>query len=172
MRQTRLPLFPVTSPVRRPAPRLPLAVALALLIAASLLLAACGGSRGPKTRINPPVISIQELRLQDDGQCLLRLRVQSHSNVAMRVSELNFQHLTIDGRELAPLLLSPSLDVPPYTGEPLDHTLPCAGLAATASELVYRLEGRARSEQPNSRQYPFQFRSRLLPVPGLDGVYR
>lgn len=154
-----------------PFPALPTVAVMALLLA-SLLLAACGGTPKPRTRLNPPVISIQELRQHGDGQCLLRLRVQSHSNVAMRISELDFQHLTIDGRELAPLLLTPALDVPPYTGEPLDHAVACAGLATGASELVYRLQGRTRSEEPNSRSYRFQYRSRLLPVPGLDGVYR
>lgn len=163
MRQTRLPR-------RRPA-RYGAATFL-ILAAVSLLLAACGGSRAPKTRLNAPVISIQELRLLDDGQCLLRLRVQSHSNVMMHFSQLQFDQLTLDGRELAPLALAPALDVPPYTGEPLDHTLACPGLAANASELVYRLQGRVRSEEPNSRSYPFQYRSRLLPVPGLAGIYR
>lgn len=164
MRHTLLP--------RRPLPPTLPSVALLLLALACLVLAACSGSRAPRTRLNPPVVSIQELRHDGQGQCLLRLRVQSHSNVAMRIAELHFQHLAIDGRELGPLQLAPSLDVPPYTGEPLDQALPCPGLAAGASELVYRLEGRTRSEQPVSRSYPFNYRSRLLPVPGLDGVYR
>lgn len=140
------------------------------LAAALLVLAACTMGR-PKERINPPTVSIQELAIEGD-RCQLRLRVQNHSSVGMRFSEIAFERLTVDGRELAPLTLSPALEVPPYTGEPFRHELACPEMSANASELVYRLDGRIRADQPRGDRFRFEHRSRLLPVPGLDGVYR
>ncbi len=145
--------------------------ALATLALLVFLLAACG-SRGPKQRINPPTITMQELRFNDDGSCLLRIRIQNHSTVGMRYTSLRFDELRIDGRELAPLTTTPNLDVPPRTGEPFDHTFDCAGLTSNASELVYSVSGLASADQPRNTSFPFRFSSRMLPVPGLSGVYR
>lgn len=147
-------------------------IALVTLTLLVLVLAACS-SRGPQQRINPPTVTVQELRFNnDDGSCLLRIRIQNHSTVSMRYTSLRFDELRIDGRELAPLATTPNLDVPPRTGEPFDHTFDCAGLTSNASELVYSLRGLASGDQPRNTSFPFRFSSRLLPVPGLSGVYR
>lgn len=143
---------------------------LALALALALPLTACTMGR-PKERINPPGLSIQELRI-DGGDCTFLLRVQNHSTVTMRYSTLSFEHFTVDGRELAPLTLTPALDVPTFTGEPFAHEMPCPTLTAGASELVYHLEGRIEADAPRSQGFRFDHRSRLLPVPGLTGVYR
>jgi hypothetical protein len=142
----------------------------AVMCVALATLAGCTAGR-PKERINPPVVSIQELAVRD-GQCQLRLRVQNHSSVSMRFSEIVLETFTLDGRELAPLTLAPALEVPPYTGEPFRHTLPCPELAGDASELIYRLQGIVRADQPRRDRFNVRHGSRLLPVPGLDGVYR
>lgn len=134
------------------------------------MLAACSTGR-PRDRINPPTLSIQEWRSDADG-CLLRLRVHNHSSVPMTFSEVVFSQLTLDGRELAPLALAPDLEVPPNIGEPWDHALPCPALTPGASELVYRIEARVRTIEPRSERFDVRYHSRLLPVPGLDGVYR
>ena len=137
-----------------------------------MLAALAAGSAGrPKERINPPVVSIQELAISD-GQCQMRLRVQNHSSVGMRFSEIELDAFTVDGREFGPLLLTPALEVPPYTGEPFRHTIPCPDLAADASELIYRLQGTVRADEPRRDRFSVRHGSRLLPVPGLDGVYR
>lgn len=141
-----------------------------LALALALPLVACSMGR-PKERINPPNVSLQELRIEGD-RCAFLLRVQNHSTVTMRYATLNFQRFTVDGRELAPLTLSPALDVPPFTGEPFAHEMPCPALTVEASELVYRLEGRIEADAPRSQGFRFEHRSRLLPVPGLTGVYR
>lgn len=125
----------------------------------------------PKVRINPPTVSIQELRI-DGAQCTVLLRLQNHSTVSMRYSTIDFERLTLDGRELAPLTLTPDLDVAPYTGEPFSHAIDCPDMAANASELTYRLNGRISAVEPGNRRFDFSHRSRLLPVPGLTGVYR
>ena len=145
---------------------------LKALIALSLpvLLVACA-SDGPPKRINPPTVSIQEVRMEG-GQCALRLRIQNHSTVSMRFDALSFERFDLDGRALAPLSMAPDLDVAPYTGEPFQHTIDCPDMTEGASELVYRLSGRITSTEPGRRNFDFSHRSRLLPVPGLGGVYR
>jgi hypothetical protein len=145
---------------------------LRTLIALSLpfLLVACTGGR-PKERINPPTVSIQEVRI-DDGRCELRLRIQNHSTVGMRFDTVSFERFDLDGRALAPLSMTPDLDVAPYTGEPFRHDVDCPDMTDGATELVYRLAGRITASEPGRRNFEFNHRSRLLPVPGLPGVYR
>lgn len=145
---------------------------LRTLIALSLpvVLVACTAGR-PKQRINPPTVSIQEVRVAD-GRCALRLRIQNHSTVGMRFDTIEFERFDLDGRALAPLSMSPALDVAPYTGEPFRHEIACEDMTQGASELAYRLSGRITASEPGRRNFEFNHRSRLLPVPGLDGVYR
>lgn len=142
----------------------------AFVLIALATLGACASGK-PRERINPPTVSLQELRI-DGNTCTALIRVHNHSSVVMHYNRLRLELLEIDGRRLGVLDLQPSLDVPPYTGEPFAQDLDCAGLAADASELVYRLEGRIDADEPRSHSFPFNHRSRLLPVPGLDGVYR
>lgn len=144
--------------------------ATTIALAPVLLLAACSMGK-PKERINPPDVSIQELRIEGD-RCTFRLRVQNHSTVTMHYTTLMFDRLTVDGRDLAPLAITPDFDVPPFTGEPFVHELPCPNLANDANELAYRLDGRIEATEPRSQEFRFEYRSRLLPVPGLTGVYR
>src|SRR5690606_6247052 len=74
-----------------------------LFLAAGLaVLAACSSGR-PKERINPPALSIQELRLEE-GRCRLHLRLHNHSSVIMRFREVRLDALEVDGRDLAPLV--------------------------------------------------------------------
>lgn len=141
-----------------------------LLLAVVLALAACVSGK-PRERINPPTVSLQELRF-DGPRCELLIRVHNHSSVGMRYSRLEFHEAQIDGRTVAFGELLPELEVPPYTGEPFRHEIDCGALSANASELVYRLEGRIVADQPHTSRFPFRHQSRLLPVPGLSGVYR
>lgn len=142
-----------------------------ILVTTLVLLGACASGK-PKERINAPTVSLQELRIDEAGTCQALIRVHNHSSVVMRYHRLRFDQFEVDGRSLALTELQPSLDVPPYTGEPFSHELDCGHLARDASELVYRLEGRIDADEPRNRTFPFSHRSRLLPVPGLDGVFR
>lgn len=142
-----------------------------LFLAAGLaVLAACSSGR-PKERINPPALSIQELRLEE-GRCRLHLRLHNHSSVIMRFREVRLGALEVDGRDLAPLVFDADREIPPYSGEPVSREVPCADLAANASELVYRLSGTVSTDQPQKRRFDVEHRSRLLPVPGLPATWR
>lgn len=147
---------------------MPLRLVVPLLLLVPL--AACTMGR-PKERINPPTLSVQELRVEA-GQCLLRLRLHNHSTVRMRFSDVELATLDLGGRALGPLVLAPGLDVPPTSAEPFDHVVPCPGLDAAAGEHAYHLAGRIVASEPRGQRFQVSWRSRLLPVPGLAGVYR
>lgn len=140
------------------------------LIASALALASCSASR-PKERINPPTVSIQELRIEGD-RCITQFRVHNHSNVSMRFRDVRLDMLEVDGRGLAPLNFDAHRDIPPNTGEPVQHELPCPAMTEGASELVYRLSGTVAVDTPYNRRFNVRHNSRLLPVPGLDATYR
>lgn len=140
------------------------------LIALTLALSACSAGK-PKERINPPTLSIQELRIEGD-RCTALFRVQNHSSVSMRFRDIRFDTLNVDGRDLASPAFDANREIPPYTGEPIRHELPCPAMTENASELVYRLSGSISADQPHNRRFDVRHNSRLLPVPGLSGTYR
>lgn len=143
---------------------------LVIPIAAAVVLAACSTGR-PKERINPPAVSIQEIHV-DGTRCLVQLRVHNHSSVSMRFRDIRLDVLDVDGRDLAPLAFDAQREIPPYTGEPIRHELPCPSMTDNASELVYRLSGTVNTDQPYNRRFDVRHNSRLLPVPGLPATWR
>ncbi len=145
-------------------------VRLLFLTVAALAVGGCSAGR-PKERINPPAVSIQELRIED-GRCHLQVRIHNHSSVSMRFRNIRLDVLEIDGRELAPLAFDAEREIPPYIGEPILRDLPCPDMTPDASELVYRLSGVIATDQPSSRRFDVRHQSRLLPVPGLPDTYR
>lgn len=147
---------------------MPLRQLLPLLLV--MPLAACTMGR-PKERINPPTVSIQELRIEA-GQCHLRLRLHNHSTVRMRFATVELETFALGGQALGPLLLAPDIDVPPTSAEPFDHVLPCPGLDAGAAEHAYHVAGRVAASEPRGQRFQVSWRSRLLPVPGLAGTFR
>jgi hypothetical protein len=140
------------------------------------LLAAC--SSGPPTRIFPPQASLQELRVQEDGQWVAQVRIQNFSTVPMRFSRLQAT-LSIAGQEAARLDFDPKLSVGPGSIELVQHVFaPAAGPRAAVSDAFanrravrYQLTGRLASSDPVTDD-AFDYSSALNPVPGLTGVLR
>lgn len=147
---------------------------LALLLAT--LLAGCAG--GPPKRVYPPQASLQELRVQDDGRWLARIRIQNFSTVPMRFSRLQAT-LTVGGAEATRFDFDPGLSVGPGSTEIIEQAFaPAAGprsavdaALANRRSVRYALEGRLASSDPGTDD-PFEFQSALDPVPGLEGVLR
>jgi len=148
---------------------------LVLLIVAATL-AACAG--GPPVRVFPPQATVQELRVQADGQYVATLRVQNFSTVPMTFSRLQAT-LTLADHEATRIDIDPSLTVGPGSNELVRHAfVPSADVkravdAAFAGNrsVRYRLEGRIASRDPGSDD-PFDYSSAIDPVPGLPGVLR
>lgn len=151
-----------------------LSIAFVVLLAA--LLAACAS--GPPKRVFPPQGSLQELRVEADGQWVARIRVQNFSTVPMRFSRVEAT-LSINGQEATRLVLSPDLTVGPGSNEIFEHRFaPAAGpksfvdqALANRGSVRYQLSGRIASSEPVS-DHPFDYQSALDPVPGLTGILR
>lgn len=148
--------------------------ALALLLLA--LVAGCAS--GPPKRIFPPQASLQELRVQPDGQWVAQVRIQNYSTVPMRFSRLEAT-LTVNGQEATRISLDPGLSVGPGSNELVQHVFtPAAGPKAAVDQALatrravrYQLTGRIASSEP-STDHPFEYQSALDPVPGLAGILR
>ena len=160
--------MPPVPPMRKPT------ILLSLLLVS--LLAAC--SSGPPTRIFPPQASLQELRVQEDGQWVAQVRIQNFSTVPMRFSRLQAT-LSIAGQEAVRLDFDPKLSVGPGSIELVQHVFaPAAGPRAAVSDAFanrravrYQLTGRLASSDPVTDD-AFDYSSALNPVPGLTGVLR
>src|SRR5688572_20120342 len=147
-----------------------------LLLSFLALLAAC--SSGPPVRVYPPQATVQELRLQPDGQVNLSLRVQNFSTVPMTFSRLQAT-LTLGGQEAVRIDFDPALTVGPGSNELVAHSFaPPPAVKATLDQAFagsrsvrYQLSGSIVSSDPGSDD-EFEYSSALDPVPGLPGVMR
>lgn len=148
--------------------------ALALLLLALVV----GCASGPPKRIFPPQASLQELRVQADGQWLAQVRIQNYSTVPMRFSRLEAT-LSVNGQEATRISIDPGLSVGPGSNELVQHVFtPAAGPKAAVDQALanrravrYQLTGRIASSEP-ATDHPFDYQSALDPVPGLTGVLR
>ncbi len=151
-----------------------LQAALALLVLA--LVAGCAS--GPPKRIFPPQASLQELRVQADGQWMAQIRIQNYSTVPMRFSRLEAT-LAVNGQEATRISIDPGLSVGPGSNELVQHVFtPAAGPKAAVDQALanrravrYQLTGRIASSEPVT-DHPFEYQSALDPVPGLAGILR
>ena len=151
-----------------------LPILLSLLLVS--LLAAC--SSGPPKRIFPPQASLQELRVQDDGQWVAQIRIQNFSTVPMRFSRLQAT-LSDAGQEAARIDIDPAMSVGPGSIEVVQHVFaPAAGPRTAVSDAFanrravrYQLTGRIASSEHGTDE-AFDYSSALNPVPGLTGVLR
>ncbi len=149
------------------------ATRLSLLLAVALL-AACGGRE--IKRVNPPQVSIQKLQLQSGRHIVLDLRVHNHSDVPMRIANIDLA-LQLASREASQIALSPDLNVSPHTAEIVayrfqpDDEIAAAFERALTAGITYRLRGEVRSSEPR-RTDTVEYDGRLNPVPGMPGEFR
>ena len=109
-----------------------LQAALALL----LLAVVAGCASGPPKRVFPPQASLQELRVQPDGQWAASIRIQNFSTVPMRFSRLEAT-LSVNGAEATRISLDPGLSVGPGSNELVQHVFtPAAGPTAAVDHAL------------------------------------
>lgn len=152
--------------------------ALLLLMIASLL-AAC--ATGPVRRVSEPMVSIQQLTVQADGQWAVDVRVQNFSSIPMRFDRLDLT-LATGGTRAGQLQAQPGLDIGPESADVVQVRLQPASEArvlvadalASGRSIAYRLEGStdAVPQDGRSRNFKLERSSSLNPVPGLVGVLR
>lgn len=143
-------------------------------------LASCGG---PVHRLNPPSASIQQLRVLADGRWLLQVRFENFNQMMTHYAAVKakFELGGVAAGEIAQTL---DLDIPGGNADVAEATLqPGADASKALAEDVknvngapYQLKGTIsvsdRADSGSKRDFPFEHKSRLSPVPGLTNVYR
>lgn len=148
-----------------------------LVLGISLLLAACGG----KTRhVFPPDASVQQLRVADNGEWKLTLRLHNYSFEALIHFDRIEAKLEVDGKPAGDISSVIDIEVPGLSADVVEVSLtpsPAATQAlasGTAHPVSYKLAGtiHATPEKQGSRTYPVEHEGWLSPVPGVPGTYR
>lgn len=140
-----------------------------------VLLGACASGSGIK-RVNPPQLTIQRMELQSGRNIVLSLRIQNHSDVAMRFDTINAD-LELASYKATHIELKTELEVPAHSAEIVEHKFqPSDTIAqlfkrALDEGITYRLLGSVTSSEPR-RHFPVETSSRLNPVPGKSGEFR
>ncbi|MDR3388485.1 MAG: hypothetical protein P4L92_15665 [Rudaea sp.] len=147
---------------------------LVVLIALSAL-AACGPPLHP---INPPNASIQQLNVLPDGRWKLQIRLENFSDKTVHYATFKAA-LKVGGVAAADIALNPDMDIPGDNADIVETTLaPSAdALKAFAREIKepggasYELAGTINIPAA-SKDFKFEHKSRLSPMPGIADAYR
>ena len=139
------------------------------------VLAGCGPPRHP---INPPNASIQQLNVLPDGRWKLQIRLENFSDKTVHYATFKAA-LKVGGVTAADISLNPDLDIPGDNADVVETTLaPSAdALKAFASDIKqpggapYELSGTINIPAA-SKDYKFEHKSRLSPVPGIADQFR
>ncbi|HEX7916455.1 hypothetical protein [Rudaea sp.] len=150
---------------------------LAALAAVLVSLAGCFGG-GRQHPINPPNASIQLLEVQPDGRWKLSIRLENFSDKTVHYSTLKAE-LRISGVDAAQLDLKPEMDIPGLNADVVETTISPNGDLQKAFALdvkapggaAYELKGTIRIPEAD-KDFKFEHKSRLSPVPGIPNQYR
>lgn len=153
-------------------------VRLLWMLGLSLLLLACSG--GKTKHVFPPDASVQQLRVADNGEWLLTLRLHNYSFEAkIRFDRIDAK-LEVDGTPAGDIASVIDVEVPGLSADVVEVALtpsPAAVQALASGEthaVSYKLVGsvQATAEDKGSREYPIEHEGWLSPVPGIPGTYR
>jgi hypothetical protein len=147
-----------------------------LLVAAVLVaLSGCGGPTHP---INPPNASIQQLELLPDGRWKLQIRLENFSDKTVHYTDLKAS-LRVGGEAAADISINTDMDVPGENADTLDTVIKPSDAAAKALATDVKLPGGASYELKGtitipaaSKDFKFEHKSRLSPVPGIPNQFR
>lgn len=153
-------------------------VKFAPMVAVFALLAACGsGSGGLPKRINPPVASVQQLRVLPDGRWELELRVQNFSTVPMTFGTLEAQ-MQVQDINAGAIYTTVNVEIPGQNADVVNVTLSPASAArallqgdSARTGFSYKLTGSFQITEPD-KHFTFDRASRLDPAPGVPNTFR
>ena len=148
---------------------------VALLFTACALLASCGVPTHP---INPPNASIQQLDVLPDGRWKLQIRLENFSDKTVHYATLKAT-LRVSGLAAADIALKPDMDIPGQNADIVETTLTASADAQKAflvdvkepSGAAYELKGTINIPAAD-KDFKFEHKSRLSPVPGIPDQYR
>ena len=145
------------------------------LAAAFLVFAGC---RGPTHPINPPNASIQQLDVLPDGRWKIQIRLENFSDKTVHYTTVKAS-LRVGGEAAADIFLNADMDVPGENADTIDTTLTPLPNAGKALATDVKLPGGASYELKGtitipaaSKDFKFEHKSRLSPVPGIANQYR
>jgi hypothetical protein len=147
---------------------------LVLMIAVSAL-AACGPPTHP---INPPNASIQQLNVLPDGRWKLQIRLENFSDKTVHYATFKAA-LRVGGVAVADINLNPDMDIPGENADVVETTLTPGADARKAfandvkepSGAPYELSGTINIPAAG-KDFKFEHKSRLSPIPGIADAYR
>lgn len=145
-----------------------------LLILLAAALAACGQVKHP---INPPNASIQQLDVLPDGNWKLQVRIENFSDQTVHYGKFRAD-LRVSGDAAGSIDVDTNLDIPGLNADIVEVTLTPNAAAAKAFQtdasrrdgVAYELKGTI--DIPSAKDFPFEHKSRLSPIPGVANSYR
>jgi hypothetical protein len=145
------------------------------LLIVSALLASCGVPLHP---INPPNASIQQLDVLPDGRWKLQIRLENFSDKTVHYATLKAA-LRVSGVAAADISLKPDMDIPGLNADIVETTLSPSAEAQKGflvdvkepSGAAYELKGTINIPAAD-KDFKFEHKSRLSPVPGIPNEYR
>jgi len=148
---------------------------LFIIVVALSLLAGCSPPPHP---INPPSASIQQLDVLPDGRWKVQIRIENFSDKTVHYSTFKAA-LRMSGLAAADISLTPEIDIPGINADIIETTMaPSADLSkAFASDIrqpggaPYELNGTIGIPEAG-KDFKFEHKSRLSPVPGIPNQYR
>ncbi len=148
---------------------------LFIIAAALSLLAGCSPPLHP---INPPSASIQQLDVLPDGRWKVQIRIENFSDKTVHYSTFKAA-LRMSGLAAADISLAPEIDIPGVNADIVETTMaPSPDLSkAFASDVrqpggaPYELTGMIGIPEAG-KDFKFEHKSRLSPVPGIPNQYR
>ena len=148
---------------------------LAALAVVLAVLAGCGGI--PAHPINPPNASVQLLEMQPDGRWKVAIRLENLSDKTVHYSTLKAE-LRISGIDTGEISLKPELDIPGLNADIVETTLTPSSDLQKAFALDVKSPGGAPYEIKGTigipeagKDFKFEHKSRLSPVPGIPNQY-
>ena len=148
---------------------------LAALAVVLAVLAGCGGI--PAHPINPPNASVQLLEMQPDGRWKVSIRLENLSDKTVHYSTLKAE-LRISGTDTGEISLKPEMDIPGLNADIVETTLTPSSDLQKAFALDVKSPGGAPYEIKGTigipeagKDFKFEHKSRLSPVPGIPNQY-
>ncbi len=146
-----------------------------LLLLSAALLASCGPPLHP---INPPNASIQRLEVLPDGRWKLQIRLENFSDKTVHYATFKAS-LRVSGLAAAEIALNPDMDIPGENADIVETTVAASADVRKAflaearepSGAAYELKGTINIPAAN-KDFKFEHKSRLSPVPGIPNQYR
>jgi hypothetical protein len=148
---------------------------LFIIAVALSLLAGCAPPLHP---INPPSASIQQLDVLPDGRWKVQIRIENFSDKTVHYSTFKAA-LRVSGVAVADISLNPEIDIPGVNADIIETTVAPSPDVSRAFASDIKQPGGAPYEMTGTigipeadKDFRFDHKSRLSPVPGIPNQYR